>query len=283
MLIQYIYEDLDFRSPFFLTYMATSLLSFHLPAYFAQKWIRLKYHEWSAASSGEEREMGYTTVSANEESALTPVNQAEENLSVFSSFFPKEHSTIIKAALIISPLWFGANCFYNYSLLMTSVSSSTIISNLSASFTLAFSWYMGLEEASFVKIIGILICFAGAVSVGLQDEKASDDNNDTGSLGGDIMAIFGSLGYGFYTTAMRWKVCRSSFCLVSFIHSFFHFLLMFCHSLTFLIAYLQVPDEKEINMQLVLGYIGLINAFLLTPVLILMVRLRHLFLVSFLL
>ena len=37
------------------------------------------------------------------------------------------HRDIINIALVMSPLWFLANCLYNYSLLMTSVGSSTII------------------------------------------------------------------------------------------------------------------------------------------------------------
>lgn len=34
---------------------------------------------------------------------------------------------VVKIGALIAPVWFGANCLYNYSLLMTSVSSSTII------------------------------------------------------------------------------------------------------------------------------------------------------------
>jgi hypothetical protein len=37
------------------------------------------------------------------------------------------HSDVIRIAAVMSPLWFGANCLYNYSLLQTSVGSSTII------------------------------------------------------------------------------------------------------------------------------------------------------------
>ena len=38
------------------------------------------------------------------------------------------HLDVLKIALVVSPLWFIANCFYNYSLYMTSITSSTIIS-----------------------------------------------------------------------------------------------------------------------------------------------------------
>jgi hypothetical protein len=37
------------------------------------------------------------------------------------------YKKLMKAALAIAPLWFLSNCLYNYSLMMTSVSSSTII------------------------------------------------------------------------------------------------------------------------------------------------------------
>ena len=38
-----------------------------------------------------------------------------------------DHIKILKIAAIICPMWFLSNLLYNYSLLMTSVSSSTII------------------------------------------------------------------------------------------------------------------------------------------------------------
>ena len=117
------------------------------------------------------------------------------------------HMDVIKVALIISPVWFLSNCLYNYSLLLTSVSSSTIISNLSASFTLFFSWLMGLEEITSFKIIGIITCFIGAVSVTLLDSSSDDDNSH--SVVGDIIALISAIGYGVYTTMIRHKVMIS--------------------------------------------------------------------------
>jgi len=144
------------------------------------------------------------------------------------------HMDVIRMALIISPLWFIANCFYNYSLLMTSVSSSTIISNLSGTFTLAFSYWVGIEDITPGKILGILFCFGGAVVVALQDESDSGQQH----LGGDIMALIAAIGYGIYTTVIR----------------------------------LRVPDDDRFSMQLLLGYIGLFNTILFAPVLVICVR-----------
>lgn len=84
------------------------------------------------------------------------------------------HRDVVKIALLVAPLWFGANFMYNYSLLLTSVGSSTIIrfddssplcqfpdSNLSGSFTLLFSYIMGVEQITPGKILGLVITLGG--------------------------------------------------------------------------------------------------------------------------
>ena len=113
VLIQYIYEELDFSSPFFLTYIATSLLAFHLPAWFLYERIK----QWTDRK---------TDSSVSEDSAsLLKMNieNSNENKTADNQE-PIDHINVIKIAIIISPIWFLANCLYNYSLLMTSVSSS---------------------------------------------------------------------------------------------------------------------------------------------------------------
>lgn len=120
VLIQYIYDDLDFNSPFFLTYIATSLLALHLPAWFLKNYVVLLYDEGKRLLS--------TTEQQDDHKSLMKMSIAsssgQENVLLDFSI---NHIEVIKVALIISPIWFLANCLYNYSLLMTSVSSSTII------------------------------------------------------------------------------------------------------------------------------------------------------------
>lgn len=43
MLTQFIYSDLDFRSPFFITYFATTLFSMYIPMWFAS--VRMGRHK----------------------------------------------------------------------------------------------------------------------------------------------------------------------------------------------------------------------------------------------
>lgn len=165
------------------------------------------------------------------------------------------HSDMLSAAIVLSPLWFLANCMYNYALLYTSVESSTVISNLSGGFTLLFSWLCGIEQITFGKVCGVSICFVGVALVTLHDTEAPPDAvtsqlssggsissssayGDEHGLVGDVMAVCGAVGYGLYTTAMR----------------------------------LKVTDDESASMQLLLGYMGVVNAVSLLPVLIFMVR-----------
>ena len=135
---------MNFKSPFLLTYLATSLLALYLPLW--QMWIAcgiVKTEPIAGSAFGS-----ISTISGVESETADSediVNQLHEDVfsdtaSVDGEFAngdlsqviaPKRksytHMDVIKIALIISPLWFLSNCLYNYSLLMTSVSSSTII------------------------------------------------------------------------------------------------------------------------------------------------------------
>ena len=146
---------------------------------------------------------------------------------------------MLSIAIILCPLWFIANCCYNYALLYTSVSSSTVISNLSGGFTLFFSWLYGIEKITFSKLLGLTICFIGVGITAKADHSASVDQSTTSmSILGDFMAVLGAMGYGLYTTVLRVKV----------------------------------QDDNSASMQLILGYMGLVNALVLSPILLLMVR-----------
>ena len=63
---------------------------------------------------------------------------------------------------------------------------------------------MGLEEVTYGKIFGIVASFLGAVCVALNDTESGDSSEH--SVTGDIVALFAALGYGLYTTVIRYKV-----------------------------------------------------------------------------
>jgi solute carrier family 35, member F5 len=71
----------------------------------------------------------------------------------------------------------------------------------------------------------------------MQDTSKDDGER---SVAGDIVALLAAMGYGLYTTVIR----------------------------------LFIPDDEGISMQLLLGYIGIINAVIAAPVLIVMLLLN---------
>jgi solute carrier family 35 protein F5 len=144
------------------------------------------------------------------------------------------HQQIIYAALILFPIWFVSNCFYDYSLLLTSITSSTIISNLSGIFTLYFSWLFGIENVTKEKVIGLFICMCAVILIALKDKRSNIENNH--SFTGDFLTLLGAAGYGLYTTILRIKV----------------------------------TDDETVPMQLVLGYMGLTTAIICSPILLIM-------------
>lgn len=126
VLIQYIYRDLNFKSPFLVTYLANSLLVFYLPFYQLVSCLGLT----KKARSSHQPDVYNPIPDDPERKYVTTVSRTESINGSNSESPPmkqESHMEVIKIAALICPFWFLANCLYNYSLLMTSNSSSTII------------------------------------------------------------------------------------------------------------------------------------------------------------
>jgi len=234
VLVQYIFQDLDFQSPFLVTYICNSLFLIYLPLW--QLWISLGLVEPTNVTrkfdiiSTDENDLN-TSRSKFIDNNNTINGESKDTQIVINKSY--SHYDVIKIAIYVAPIWFIANCLYSFSLFMTSVSSTTIICNLSGVFTLTIAYFLGLEDITLGKVLGIIFCFVGVVLVALQD------NNDgsKSSTAGDIIALLAAVGYGLYNNTIR----------------------------------LKVQDDQGISMQLLFGYVGLVNALLGLPILIVMI------------
>jgi solute carrier family 35, member F5 len=217
---QYIYSEMSFKSPFIVTYVSTSLFLLYLPTWkFCRNYLNwFKDHPWK-------NDLRDDSFKAN------LWRQFEGTPS---------HVEIIQLSCILSMIWFISNCLYSYSLLWTTISNSTIMSNLSSVFTLLFSYLAGIERITSLKVVGVLLCVCGVVLVTLNDADNSPDQSSVGtswSVVGDFMALLSAFGYGLYTTYLKFKV----------------------------------PDEEVVNMQLILGYLGIVTAVTFLPVLLILI------------
>jgi len=202
------------------------------------------------------------TQSQHDRNGITPSNGSENGQSkiihpsrvlvVEGSNSPTAHddnkegmSTLATAKLsfFLCPIWFFMNYFFNFSLNLTSLASSTILSTTSSLFVLLFT--RCLQPSTRIRwqhAVGVLATILGAALITFQDEakgarNAADANPTSSSpptenpVPGDIMATVSALFYGFYTVILKTKI----------------------------------PDEDKIEMQLLFGFLGLFNAFLLWP------------------
>ena len=149
-----------------------------------------------------------------------------------SSEFILGHYETLRISMIIAPIWFFSNYFYNLSLDYTSIASSTIIASTGSLFTFLIAVYMKDENFTASKCIGVGLCVAGSVVTGLKDTLTSSSNGPNSSFWGDSAGLLSALGYGIYTICIRIKCPK---------------------------------DEKHISMQLLFGYIGLLNMIILSP------------------
>jgi solute carrier family 35 protein F5 len=161
-------------------------------------------------------------------------------------------------ALKIAPVWFISNYTYNASLKYTSITSSTVLASTGSLFTFLFAVTMRDEKFTCLKLLGVLLGVVGSALTGWSD--VSHTTNDSGNnvtlvspghagtghhiipsgdpfeghaFFGDLLGLISAVGYGTYTVMIR----------------------VFC------------PHNEECySMQLLLGYIGLVNGISLLPI-----------------
>jgi len=172
---------------FAITYVCNALFALYLPLSLATA----PRHDDDDDDKPEEE-------APEEEGAATTTSAAAPRCRL-----PREAASALK----LSPLWMVANATYNASLGLTSVTSSTVVSNTSSLWTMAFSIVAGVETRAYLvrKTLGAFLCLAGSGLVAWGDSDDDDDKKLTlrGSLLGDVLALASAALYGAYGTGLR--------------------------------------------------------------------------------
>eukprot|EP00977_Amphora_coffeiformis_P003771 scaffold756_cov158-Amphora_coffeaeformis.AAC.8 len=265
---QFVYETDSFDSPFLLTYIGVSLFTLWLPIKFSSNWVSSARATTALTSTRNQDESNillddnsYHSVEAgNEELGTTvaPVQAHGTNTSTEQQ--PQQHhhqhqltqwtdNDHLRVALRIAPVWFLANWSYNASLLYTSITSSTVLASTSSLFTFLFAVGVKDEAFSWIRLTGVLLGVSGGILTALHDasdrrrsllqaadynhESSSSSSDDALALLGDFLGLLSAIGYGAYAVQTR----------------------VYCPK-----------DESLYSMQLLLGYIGLLNMVVLSPI-----------------
>jgi solute carrier family 35, member F5 len=168
---------------------------------------------------------------ADDQYEMVDASTSQEPMAVWTE---EDH---LRAALYIAPVWFVANWTYNASLAYTSVSSSTVLSSTGSLFTFLFAIWAGDETFSRTALCGVVLGVAGSALTTRNDASSDDDENHRDNAHphgvlGDVLGLISAVGYGMYAVQTR-VLCPS--------------------------------NEAMYSMQALLGYIGLLNMVVLSP------------------
>jgi solute carrier family 35 protein F5 len=203
---QYLETVLDYDSPFVFTWISISLFVLNFPIHYLTMGKRERKSHLNEEEIRHLRPAPkYNQLAQSVEDR--PPGPATEDRSHHPS--QHDHINMALSALMLAPLLFMGNYFYNKSLMFTSVSSCIVITNLNGSFTLFFSYWMGVEDASQTKVWGVILCLIGVVLVALGDRTEEISNVSTDSsnvIFGDLLALLGAVSYGLYTTLIKVKI-----------------------------------------------------------------------------
>ena len=254
MVVQFLYTDENFDSPFLLTYIGTTLFMVFLPSRLV--WERRR-RCCSSTSSGIDTDVevipwtnddSYEHIpaqSATPEGGFTIEPESRTKVKLLSH---RQHLCI---AMKIAPVWFISNFAYNASLKYTSITSSTVLASTGSLFTFMFAIFSRDEVFSLVGFTGVMFGVVGSVLTGWSDVGSNNKNTPSANatfvdgeyaggnpfeghaMMGDFFGLLSAVGYGTYTVMIR-VLCPH--------------------------------DESSYSMQLLLGYIGLVNGLSLLPV-----------------
>jgi solute carrier family 35 protein F5 len=258
VLVQYLYSDHSFHSPFLVTYIGVSLFTLWLPAEQLIKWVRKFTGPWCSTddddlADADASETESITASYHNNASLETDDREDEDLHpndvqadpihLAEAKLPWTDEQHMRAACCIAPVWFLANWTYNASLIYTSITSSTVLASTGSLFTFLFAVLTKDESFGSIKLLGVILGVCGSCLTTLQDTHSSSSLDSTGGIDdasslknpllGDILGLISAVGYGAYAVQTR----------------------LLCPH-----------DESLYSMQRMLGYIGLINLVVLSPI-----------------
>ncbi|XVE63659.1 hypothetical protein DITRI_Ditri07aG0037500 [Diplodiscus trichospermus] len=228
----------DYRHPFTISYLGTSLLALYLPIAFFKDWLvkhlRGHIHNTTQGTKG--------VVEKSSEELNSPVKHDDKqhgNVQIeHQAPLPKEcvidfcegiplvsrqknvgdapkkegmlsAKEIAAFGLCMAPIWFVTDYLTNAALARTSVAGTTLLSSTSGLFTLIIGALLGQDSINTVKVVSVVISITGVGMTTLGKTWAADGSksgtNKSGNHAvlGDLFAILSAMTYGLFTVLLK--------------------------------------------------------------------------------
>ncbi|KAL0013681.1 hypothetical protein SO802_000750 [Lithocarpus litseifolius] len=229
----------EYKQPFAVAYLATSLLVVYLPVAFIKDCLLefLRCHccksvddaetvdessmelDSTAKQNGKhcifeiehQEKLGKedSCIDVYSEDVKLLVSESAKNIDTLKDDKKITTKEIAKFGFCIAPLWFFTEYLNNAALARTTVASTTLMSSTSGLFTLLIGACLGQESIDIVKVIAVVVSMAGVAMTTLGNVSATDESqlstlkNGKHSLLGDLFAILSSITYGLFTVLLK--------------------------------------------------------------------------------
>ncbi|XVF88297.1 hypothetical protein PTKIN_Ptkin19aG0038600 [Pterospermum kingtungense] len=229
----------DYRHPFAVTYLGTSLLALYLPIAFFKDWLVKHFRGRSRDSIEDPKGVDKSSVEPNSpvkhddkhgnfqiehraplaKECVIELCTKEEGNPLVSRHkdvmeVPKKDrmlstKEIAASGFCMAPIWFVTEYLTNAALARTSVAGTTLLGSTSGLFTLIIGALLGQDSINTVKVVSVVINLAGVAMTTLGKTWAADESksgtNKSGShaLLGDLFAILSAMTYGLFTVLLK--------------------------------------------------------------------------------
>jgi solute carrier family 35 protein F5 len=183
---QYIFTDLNFQRPFFLTYVSNSLFVVWLPLLALRSSLR------PLPGTKENLPSDTTNQFSDPGLSLSTAVAPTAPVPIYSNIY------VLKVAALISFIWFAAQGSYNWSLAGTSVAASTILSNTSSMFTLTIGVLFLKKHLHWLHLIGITLQITGSAVLAAGVSSSSRE-----TVWGTLVCLVSALLYGIYASMFK--------------------------------------------------------------------------------
>lgn len=229
---QFLYQNSDFDSPFFMSYAGMSLLVLFLPAMYVKDhyWGKKKVnHSCSCTSSDAILPSESFDTLDDDLAKATDYRQMAEaviaNSKKLSQNKTWSHKKHLLAALNVAPPMFLADWAFNQALADTTVASCTVLVSTTGVIVYILAVAMGKERFHWLCLLGVSLAVVGTALTTTSDDSMNDGLDRARKLTGDLFSLLAALGYALYTVQVR----------------------LLCPK-----------DEEKYSMGLLLGYAGLV-------------------------
>ncbi|XP_041003436.1 uncharacterized transporter C405.03c-like [Juglans microcarpa x Juglans regia] len=231
----------EYKHPFAVTYLGTSLLAAYLPIAYIKDWL-LKFLRISSCTSDHDpaddfsggiespiyNNCAQTDMDIEQQQPLADekcvkgldFQKLEKPTIFYSKYYEHDQDMLIHRrklstkevatlGLFIGPIWFLSEYFMNAALERTSVASTTILFSTSGLFVILIESMMGQASVNVVNLVSVSVSMAGVVMTTYGKTWAENESQSNTSLDrnqsflGYVFALLSAMTDGLFTVLLK--------------------------------------------------------------------------------